>query len=82
MAKMKELYTMIQSGDYADFKSKYELAVAEGVEEFIYDNQRVLTSYAKYKVEFVELFLKDLTNDNIRTEQSQHMSNIQDWMHN
>lgn len=72
MAKMKDLYSMIQSGEYYEFKEAYELAEAEEVAEYLFKGEKITTVEAKYKVQFVELFLKSLTNDNIRNNNGIH----------
>jgi|13_taG_2_1085334.scaffolds.fasta_scaffold398510_1 hypothetical protein len=72
MAKMKDLYHMLQTGEYYKYKEAYELAEAEGVTEYLYKGQKVSTALAKYKVDFVELFLKSLTDDNIRDKSTIH----------
>ena len=49
MAKMKQLYQTIQSGEYKEFKLAYELARLEGVREYVHKGE-VLTinSSAEY----------------------------------
>lgn len=49
MAKMKELYQTIESGEYKQFKLAYELARLEGVHEYVHKG-KVLTinSSAEY----------------------------------
>ena len=78
MAKMKDLYHMLQTGEYYEFKEAYELAEAEGVAQYLFKGERITTIEAKYKVNFVELFLKSLTNDNIRNDNSIHQYLVQE----
>jgi hypothetical protein len=40
--------------NYPQFREKYEEAVREEVDTFEFEGQQVLTSYAKYVVEYVE----------------------------
>ena len=67
---MKDLYHMLQTGEYYEFKEAYELAEAEGVAQYLFRGERITTIEAKYKVNFVELFLKSLTDDNIHNNNS------------
>ena len=72
MAKMKDLYHMLQTGEYYQYKEAYELAEAEGVKEYLYKGEKISVHLAKYKIEFVERFLKSLKDDNICFKSSIH----------
>ena len=69
---MKDLYHMLQTGEYYKYKEAYELAKAEGVQNYMYEGTKVNTEKVGYKVHFVELFLKSLKNDNIRDKSNIH----------
>ena len=63
---------MLQTGEYYDYKEAYELAEAEGVKEYRYKGTRVITEEVKHKINFVEMYLKSLRNDNICNNNSIH----------
>lgn len=70
MARMKDLYQMLQTGEYYDYKEAYEFAEAEGVKKYMYKGNILITEEVKHKVNFVEMYLKGLRNDNIRNNNS------------
>jgi len=72
MAKIKELYQMLQTGEYYNYKEAYELAKAEGVKEYMYNSTRVNTEKVGHKVNFIEMYLKALKDDNICNNNSVH----------
>jgi len=78
MAKMKDLYGMLQNGEYHEFKEAYELAEAEGVSKYLFKGNKITTIEAKYKIEFIELFLKSVKNDNIHNNNSIHQYFVQE----
>lgn len=56
MAKEELLEFTIQ--DYADLKEKYNLAVLKNKDIFIFKEHELLTSYAKYLLEYLDTKLK------------------------
>lgn len=44
--------------NYTDFKEKYNLAVLENKDTFIFQGREVLTLYAKYLLEYLDSKLK------------------------
>lgn len=55
--RMSELPRYITANNYPAFKAAYEKAVKEEKGIFVFEEQEVLTNYAKYLVEYVELKL-------------------------
>jgi len=49
----------IHQENFEDFKAAYEKAVEEGKEIFFFEEQEVLTNYAKYVVQYVDAKLND-----------------------
>lgn len=44
----------VTNENYEDFKKKYAEAVAENRQVFVFDGAEVLTSFAKYLIEYVD----------------------------
>ena len=44
----------VTNENYEDFKNKYNQAIAEGKDRFFFDGTEVLTSFAKYLIEYVD----------------------------
>ena len=61
---------MLQTGEYYDYKEAYELAEAEGVKQYMYNGTRLITGEVKHRINFVEMYLKGLRDDNIRNNNS------------
>ena len=70
MGKIKDLYNMLQTGEYYDYKEAYEFAEAEGVKQYMYNGTILITEKVKHKINFVEMYLKGLRDDNIRNNNS------------
>jgi hypothetical protein len=49
---------MISIGEYPAIKRLYDKAVKEGKEVFQYDGCDILTSYAKYLLEYMEMKMR------------------------
>ncbi|NIQ14782.1 MAG: hypothetical protein GTO02_10400 [Candidatus Dadabacteria bacterium] len=49
---------MITVNNIEQFKEMYNSAVNEGKELFIFEGSEVLTSYAKYVIEYFNIYLK------------------------
>lgn len=49
---------MITTNNINQFKEMYNSAVSEGKELFIFEGSEVLTSYAKYVIEYFNIYLK------------------------
>jgi len=44
----------VTNENYDDFKKRYNQAVVEGRDKFSFDGTEVLTSFAKYLIEYVD----------------------------
>ena len=49
---------MITVNNINQFKEMYDSAVSEGIDIFIFEGSEVLTSYAKYVIEYFDTVLK------------------------
>lgn len=49
---------MITVNNINQFKEMYNSAVSEGIDIFIFEGSEVLTSYAKYVIEYFDTVLK------------------------
>jgi len=49
---------MITVNNINQFKEMYNSAVSEGIDIFIFEGSEVLTSYAKYVIEYFDSILK------------------------
>lgn len=47
--------------DYLDLKRQYESAVSEGLEQFEFQGVELLTTFAKYLIEFLDKEFKPKT---------------------
>ena len=50
---------MITTSNISNFKELYNLAKNNEMDSFIFEGQEVLTSYAKYVIEYFENILKN-----------------------
>lgn len=53
---------MITTKNFPEFKKLYEKAVKDKKSQFVFKDQVVLTSYAKYAVEYIETYLRPQKN--------------------
>jgi len=51
---------MITVNNINQFKEMYNSAVSEGIDIFIFEGSEVLTSYAKYVIQYFESKMRDL----------------------
>ena len=51
--------TIITEKVFPEFKKQYESAVSNGLDQFNFHGQPVLTSYAKYLIEYIETKQKE-----------------------
>jgi hypothetical protein len=54
----RELTTFINKEAYEKLKKDYAYAVAEGFDSFIFMDREMLTSYAKYLVEYLTAYFE------------------------
>ena len=54
MGYMKWIYCMVSDGSYALFKTMYKTAAKNKASEYIWDNNKIETTYAKSVCEYVD----------------------------
>lgn len=45
--------------DFYEFQAAYTSALEKGAEEFVFNNQRILTSYAKHLLEYLTKYFEE-----------------------
>ena len=56
---MKDSTRSLTIDDYKPLKIAYDKAVEEGLDMFTFKGNEVLTNYAKYLIEYVEMNMED-----------------------